>query len=168
MDKKKKQAVLIIHGIGEQRPMDTLREFVSEVWDKDQSVHNPKIPATTEQANGGASPITFRKLRTPLPDYSDQRQLQTDRFYEFYWAHLMEGNRVGHVLSWLKQILFKVPWKLPRPLLGIWLFIVLAGLGILYLLFYQILPDAAQMRWENSWLPTGYWPRADPGIFIHF
>ena len=33
------QAVLFIHGIGEQRPMDTLRSFVGAVWTSDTSLH---------------------------------------------------------------------------------------------------------------------------------
>jgi len=36
MLKDKKQAVLLIHGIGEQRPMDTLRGFVETVWTSDE------------------------------------------------------------------------------------------------------------------------------------
>ncbi len=33
-----KQAVIIIHGMGEQRPMDTLREFVKAVWQSDADI----------------------------------------------------------------------------------------------------------------------------------
>jgi len=33
-----KQAVVIIHGMGEQRPMETLRDFVRAVWESDGSI----------------------------------------------------------------------------------------------------------------------------------
>ena len=36
-----KQAVLHIHGIGEQRPMDTLRGFVDTVWTSHTDIQNP-------------------------------------------------------------------------------------------------------------------------------
>jgi hypothetical protein len=35
---RKKQAVVVIHGMGEQRPMETLRSFVDTVWTKDLSL----------------------------------------------------------------------------------------------------------------------------------
>ena len=34
------QAVLLIHGIGEQKPMDTLRRFVDAVWVKNTDIQN--------------------------------------------------------------------------------------------------------------------------------
>ena len=40
-----KQAVLIIHGIGNQRPMDTLRQFVRTVWSEDTSLHRDHAQA---------------------------------------------------------------------------------------------------------------------------
>ncbi|TIM59283.1 MAG: hypothetical protein E5Y58_35930, partial [Mesorhizobium sp.] len=33
--RKLSQAVVIVHGMGEQRPMGTLREFVQAVWSHD-------------------------------------------------------------------------------------------------------------------------------------
>ena len=36
-----RQAVLLIHGIGEQRPMETLRRFAETVWSKDENLHRP-------------------------------------------------------------------------------------------------------------------------------
>lgn len=37
-----KQAVVLVYGIGEQRPMDTVREFVKSVWVKDQGLDNTR------------------------------------------------------------------------------------------------------------------------------
>ncbi len=36
----KKQAVILVHGMGEQVPMETLRGFVETMW-----IHNPDIDA---------------------------------------------------------------------------------------------------------------------------
>ena len=41
MTRTTRQAVLLIHGIGEQRPMDTLRSFVRAVWTLDTDIHHP-------------------------------------------------------------------------------------------------------------------------------
>src|SRR4051812_41969251 len=43
-----KQAVIVIHGIGEQRPMDTIRGFVRTVWETDQSVIHPDEVGASE------------------------------------------------------------------------------------------------------------------------
>ena len=40
-----KQAVVLIHGIGEQVPMATLRGFVEAVWTTDPDVPKPHVPA---------------------------------------------------------------------------------------------------------------------------
>jgi hypothetical protein len=54
--KRLKQAFVIIHGMGEQRPMDTLRSFVKAVWTTDEEVkwNSPRVPRVS------ASLITLR------------------------------------------------------------------------------------------------------------
>jgi hypothetical protein len=44
-----KQAIVVIHGIGEQRPMDTITEFVRAVWETDPDVcrNGKPLPAET-------------------------------------------------------------------------------------------------------------------------
>ena len=41
-----KQAVVLIHGVGEQIPMDTLRGFVEAAWVDDPSLRRPRVPST--------------------------------------------------------------------------------------------------------------------------
>ena len=47
-----KQAVLLIHGIGEQRPMETLRAFVDEVWSQDRDCTNNCVTASLQETAG--------------------------------------------------------------------------------------------------------------------
>ncbi|MEM9999589.1 MAG: hypothetical protein AAF940_01800 [Pseudomonadota bacterium] len=54
-----KQAVVIIHGMGEQRPMETLRSFVEAVWRTDPGIY-PHGDAPTGDP------------QTPYPTWSDQ------------------------------------------------------------------------------------------------
>ena len=44
-----KQAIVVIHGIGEQRPMDTITDFVRAVWETDPDVcrNGKPLPAET-------------------------------------------------------------------------------------------------------------------------
>lgn len=41
-------------------------------------------------------------------------------FYEFYWAHLAEGNRYGALLKWLWSILWRSPAKIPEGIRFAW------------------------------------------------
>ena len=63
-----KQAVLLIHGIGEQRPMSTLRGFVDAVWTRNESIHHPHINAAEElwsKPDSISGNFELRRLTTP-------------------------------------------------------------------------------------------------------
>ncbi|MFL1417128.1 hypothetical protein ACI77M_13080 [Pseudomonas fildesensis] len=104
-----KQAVVVIHGIGEQRPMDTLRSFVEAM-----------IPADTP----GCTPFYWSKPDRLSRNF-DLRVLKssgrtTTDFYEYYWAHKMQGTKLGHLLGWLWDI-FKRPRRdIPDAIVPIW------------------------------------------------
>src|SRR6187549_3037992 len=97
----RKQAVVLIHGIGEQVPMDTLRGFVRAVWSTDESVRNPYVPDEVWSKPDNASKNYELRRLTTAEGKSGKR---TD-FFEFYWADLMEGTEVEHVRAWLKLLL---------------------------------------------------------------
>ncbi len=111
----KKQAVLLIHGIGEQRPMDTLRGFVDAVWTHDTSLHNPNNRYGRDSVWSKPDTVSLnyelRRLTTP----KNRSEISTD-FFEFYWAHLMKGTNYGHVVAWLKTILMRSPSTVPSHL----------------------------------------------------
>ncbi len=107
-----RQAVVLIHGIGEPRPMSTLRGFVEALL-------------TGERGKG-------RILRSKPDRLSESYELRrlvangtrtrpTTDFYEFYWAHHMEGNTVRHVWPLARLLLVRWPWRVPAPLALLWL-----------------------------------------------
>ena len=107
----KKQAVIIIHGIGEQRPMDTLRRFVKAVWETNKSLELDGRPNKTySRPDNISGNLELRRLTTS----KNSNEIRTD-FFEFYWAHMMAGNKLSHIWTWLKKLLFIAPWKLPKP-----------------------------------------------------
>jgi len=102
-----RQAVIFIHGVGEQRPMESLRAFASTVLTKrkdgKRSEHNEicyfsKPDHLTET-------LELRRL-SASPDYV---QVPTD-FYELYWAHLMQGTAWSHVAAWVWMLMLRNPW----------------------------------------------------------
>jgi hypothetical protein len=110
-----RQAVVIIHGIGEQWPMETLRGFVKAVLKSmphaDHFYSKPdRISDTLELRrlavnNTGEDPI---KLTNP-----------TD-FYELYWQHLMIGTTFEHLRAWLGKLLLRSPGSVPPRLRPAW------------------------------------------------
>ena len=133
--RRKKQAVILIHGIGEQRPMQTLRSFVEAVWSTDESVKSSEAIHT--DAKGEESGLFSKPDR--IADHFELRRLITTTnkkkvttdFFEYYWAHRLEGTRIAHVLGWSKRLLMRSPKTLPPALKGTWY--VLIGLALLIL-----------------------------------
>jgi hypothetical protein len=99
---KPRQAVLLIHGIGEQRPMDTLRDFVAAFL-KHGTYHSK--PDTLSDS----FELRRLKLRKLVSERPDEKSVNADwpetDFYEYYWAHQMYGTTVSHVTSWLLRIM---------------------------------------------------------------
>ena len=108
-----KQAVLLIHGIGEQRPMDTLRGFVNAVWTTNTKIHLPHIDANHVWSKPYKLSENFELRRLTTPENTGG--LRTD-FFEFYWAHMMRGTKVAHVIAWAKHLLLRWPRDVPSHL----------------------------------------------------
>lgn len=74
-----KQAVVVIHGIGEQRPMDTVRGFVDALM---LAPNKPNKPKFWSKPDPMSELFELRKLTTP-----QSRTLPPTDFYEYYWAY---------------------------------------------------------------------------------
>ncbi len=107
------QAVLIIHGIGNQKPMQTLRDFVRAVWTGDTAVHGKHGQGGAMWSKPYALSQNFELRR--LTTAENRAGIKTD-FFEFYWAHLMQGTKVAHVWGWAKSLLWRRPSTVPQSL----------------------------------------------------
>ncbi len=148
----KKQAVVVIHGMGEQRPMETIREFVNQVWKQDKNLSNPHFwnkPSSVSES------FEQRRLTTDTPaikgDASSARTKRTD-FYEYYWQHQMVSTQWAHFLGWVKTLLWCSPSKYkqhPDTLYPLW-FILWGGIFVSLIilgLWYWVTTDD---RWANN------------------
>ena len=106
----KKQAVVLIHGIGEQRPMETLRGFVRSLLMVKNQEKEAKFWSKPDKMS---ELLELRRLKTMGV------QPKTS-FYEYYWAHYMEGTKLIHILRWLWRLLYRWPWNIPDKLVWIW------------------------------------------------
>ena len=110
MSKKRfTQAVVVIHGIGEQRPMDTLRSFVDAVL-PDPEQNGEKYFSKPDRLSES---FELRRLQN--------RTQPRTHFFEYYWAYKVEGTRFSHIWSWLSSLLFRRPSRVPRHLLPLWI-----------------------------------------------
>jgi hypothetical protein len=124
----KRQAVVIVHGMGEQRPMDTIRGFVGAVWSSDLSrtegmrerVRKPDPDGTGEinkswvHPDSRARSYELRRITTP----HDIKGLRTE-FYELYWSDITQGTTVQRLVAWVKGLLLRKWSDVPadaRPL----------------------------------------------------
>jgi hypothetical protein len=120
MPRLTRQAVLVIHGIGEQKPMETLRSFVSAVL--------PEVGVFSKPDTISLS-YELRRLTTKL------KPEQATDFFELYWADKVEGTVFRHILQWLRGLLFRIPARVPAHLRALWfvtwlLLVVIAALVV--------------------------------------
>ncbi|MGV8831376.1 MAG: hypothetical protein ACOH2N_05310 [Devosia sp.] len=109
-----KTAVVVIHGIGEQSPLETLRGFVETVYRRDRALASMPVGDTgmldiaivPDDVTGSAE---LRRITT----LNDGPQKRTD-FFEFYWADIMDGTPVDMVTGWIRTLVLRSPWRLPR------------------------------------------------------
>lgn len=115
ISKKKKQAVVVIHGIGNQLPMATTRELVENLKDDNDILYS----SPDREAN------FFETRRLSLSGKN------TD-FYEYYWANLVVEPSNSDLMEWLRKLLFvKKPSARVKKLITILRIVILALSGLL-------------------------------------
>lgn len=120
-----RQAVVLIHGIGEQKPLDTLRRFVKSICGDIEFRNKPdKMNESFE----------LRRLQMP----SSRDRLLTD-FYEYYWAHHMQDTKMRMILKWLISMLFRKPKNISkklRPFFYIGWLLLLVTIFVLFTFYF--------------------------------
>ncbi|MEM9054880.1 MAG: hypothetical protein AAGB16_06105 [Pseudomonadota bacterium] len=148
-----RQAVVIIHGIGEQRPMSTLRSFVSAIG---------KFPGKYGKPDGDGAPAHtwsrpdklsegFEHRRLSIPQSSNRPKTDV---YELYWAHLFEQTDSSTFMAWAKMLFLRKAKNFPprmRPYLCVLRWVVPAialAIGVIsYLIANQPKSDPDLTLW---------------------
>lgn len=90
-----RQALIIVHGMGEQLPGETLEDFTDAIF--------PSSTTTAWSKPDYTSPLfDMRKLTV---EASEEGAPTTD-VYELYWAHLMRDTTFWQVVSWALRLIF--------------------------------------------------------------
>ena len=153
-----RQAVILVHGMGEKIPMDTIKGFVRTVWEQDDDITATGLPnsravwSRPDERTGSLElrRITTRESVAAWPSFPDG--VRTD-FYELYWADLTAGSTWQQFTAWVKGLLWRWPWRVPRDVRGAWVLLWIATLVVLALGVIGFIPDA---WWRDNfppWLP---------------
>ena len=140
--KQLRQAVVIMHGMGEQVPMETVRGFVDSVWRENPDVIDRDRPVQGDDEKRSTNPTWTRP--DDRTDLYETRRITTEKgdndyytdFFEFYWAHLVHGTTWEQVRDWIFGLLFRNPFtRVPRNVRTAWIVLwiitlVIAGLAI--------------------------------------
>ncbi len=112
----KKRAVVMIHGMGSQSPMETLRGLVQAVWTSVPALGKSGKALTWSQRDRMSDNLELWRITTN----SDTSGVRTD-FFEFYWADMMEDTKLSSVVSWLVRLFVRSPKRVPPAVMVPWL-----------------------------------------------
>lgn len=138
-----KVAVVVIHGMGEQRPMDTLRGFAETLWERDPTLFtglsipvdhaNSDTWSKPDRASGSAElrRITTARARDPN-GAAGTRGIRTD-FFELHWADITADSTWDDFLLWYRRLLLRNPFRceVPTRVLLVWCLLWLVTLGVI-------------------------------------
>ena len=103
-----KQAIVVIHGMGEQRPMETLRQFVDTVWNDDRKLNeNEPKDKTWVTPDIGVGNTELMRIATDIHECrlrkndDESAEARTD-FFEFYWADIFADSRLSMLTPWVR------------------------------------------------------------------
>jgi hypothetical protein len=127
-----KVAIVVIHGMGEQRPMETLRGFAETLWERDPSLFtglstpadhaNSETWSKPDRVSGSAElrRITTARARDPKAA-SGTRGIRAD-FFELHWADLTADSTWGDFVLWFWRLLARNPFDcgVPVRVLLVW------------------------------------------------
>jgi len=144
-----KQAVVVIHGMGEQVPMQTLSTFVDAVWTHDKSLIAANRP---DAETGGERTINKSWGKPDRRNRSfELRRITTEKtdggyntdFYEYYWAHLMHGTTFEHVRGWIMGLLLRNPvTRVPPSVRLAWVALWIVSIILLAFAIDSIVADS--------------------------
>lgn len=164
-------AVVVIHGMGEQEPMETLRGFAHAVWEEDARLFeglrkdknfNPCHAWSEPDDLSGSMElrrVTTRGTRNPKNPGPDHLGVRAD-FFELHWADLTTDTTWGDFLQWLKRLLLRRPRNVPPRLLFMWVLLWLLVASIAVSTAASPLPKFLEtMGLDASWLRNFFsWP----------
>lgn len=115
-------AVLVVHGMGSQRALETVRGVVDAVWmqgGKAAGLPGSPRQVWTHPEYSGVDIDLSVMTTSGMPLKNPQGEVRSVDFHELYWAHLMSETRAVAVLLWLLELVRKGP-RLKPGMRALW------------------------------------------------
>jgi hypothetical protein len=125
-----RQAIVFVHGMGEQRPLQALNQFITAALERDpQRDEDRQFYSRPDTVTDSYESRVYLAPRAPKNSEPEIRA-QTD-FYEYHWAHLMQGNRLDDMWPTFRRMMLRLPNKVPSGLRVLWgaFWLALAAVG---------------------------------------
>jgi len=141
-------AVVVVHGMGEQRPLETLNSFVDTALLGLPDAEDEPTRRDYYYSRPAEITQSFEARRYIAPQLGNDPLLTQGHteIFEYHWSYLMTGNRFGDLIPTTLRLLVRPPWRVPQPLRGIWtlVWLVLVSAPTAYLV---ISPHLAGIQW---------------------
>lgn len=109
-------AVVIVHGMGEQLPLETLKRFVMTALPKvDGRRHYFSRPARVTESYEARRFLAYRQPRGPGKPVHGQVE-----FFEYHWSYKMTGNQLTDFVPTFARLMWRTPRTVPYGLLVVW------------------------------------------------
>src|SRR5215813_12849090 len=155
------QAVVVIHGMGEQRPMDTIKAFVKAVWETDAVITANDLPHPSQvwskpDVRTGSLELRRITTRESIPSASFRHGVRTD-FYELYWADLTAGSTWDQFTGWVRGLLLRPLSRVPPDVRSAWVALWIATLAVVALAVLAAIPADSWRKVHADWLAEWHW-----------
>jgi hypothetical protein len=155
------QAVVVIHGMGEQRPMDTIKAFVRAVWETDKVITANKLPHPSQvwsKPDPRTGSLELRRITTreSIASASFPRRVRTD-FYELYWADLTAGSTWDQFTGWVRGLLWRPLSRVPPDVRLAWIVLWIATLFVGAIAVLAVLPESFWRKIGLDWFAEWHW-----------
>lgn len=101
-ERKFRTAVLVVHGMGSQRPLSTVHGLINAVWfDNDDHTQEKTKKVWSHPEPSGVDLDLTVMTTNEIPGTSDKRVAD---YHELYWAHQMSETKAVAVLLWLFEL----------------------------------------------------------------
>jgi hypothetical protein len=112
-------AVVLVHGMGERRPMDTLVDFVRTALRPRGNRDDPKWDYYYPRPAVITDTYEARRVTAHPLGAAEQPEREAEIF-EYHWSFLMTATRSAGAMAMALRILLRRPSNVPDPLFGIW------------------------------------------------
>jgi hypothetical protein len=139
----RRTAVVVVHGMGQQRPLDMLKKFVCTALEPLAGKWDYYYSRPTEITD---SYEARRYIARKINGSNGTLEQGTTEIFEYHWSYLMTGNKFGDLFPSTFRLMVRRPRNVPAQLLGAW--------RLVWLLLLLIAAAAAAWFVWRSHIPT--------------